>query len=105
MDPVTLSTARETHQILDVRDPYEWHAGRIDGAVHIPLHQLPTRLDELDLGSPVAVICRSGNRSAMATNWLRQQGVDAHNVNGGVIAWQLHGLPLVAEDGRQGRVA
>jgi rhodanese-related sulfurtransferase len=105
MDPVTLSSARETHQILDVRDPYEWHAGRIDGAVHIPLQQLPVRLDEVDRGRPVAVVCRSGSRSALATNWLRQQGVDAYNVHGGVVAWSIHGLPLVSEDGRQGRVA
>ena len=105
MDAVTLSNARETHQIVDVRDPYEWHAGRIDGAVHITLQQLAARLAEIDRATPVAVVCRSGNRSALATDWLRRQGVDAHNVNGGVIAWQLHGLPLVAEGGRQGRVA
>lgn len=105
MDPVTLSTTRETHRILDVRDPYEWRAGRIEGAVHIPLQELPTRLDELGSGTTVAVICRSGNRSALAADWLRRQGVDAVNVHGGMIAWQIHGLPLVSDDGRRGRVA
>ena len=105
MDPVTLSSTRDDLQILDVRDPYEWRAGRIDGSVHIPLHELSARVGEIEGGRPVAVICRSGNRSALATSWLRQRGVDAHNVDGGMVAWSIHGLPLTAEDGRVGRVA
>ena len=52
-------------QIVDVREPYEWEAGRIEGAVHVPLNDLMAGkgIENLDQNKPVAVICRSGNRS------------------------------------------
>lgn len=78
--------------LLDVREDDEWAAGHALGATHVPL----CRLDPRDLAGagPVFVICRSGNRSAMATEALRSAGVDAHNVAGGIGAWSRAGLPL-----------
>ena len=49
--------------ILDVREDYEWVAGHAEGALHIPLDQLPSRLDDLDPDQDLYVICRTGGRS------------------------------------------
>jgi len=94
-------------QIVDVREPYEWEAGRIDGAIHIPLNTLMAGkgIDELDQSKPVAVICRSGNRSELAHLMLRARGFDAYNVRDGMEGWAKEGLPYSAPDGSPGRVA
>jgi rhodanese-related sulfurtransferase len=72
-----LSNVRGMHdrleeiQLVDCREPYEWEAGRIEGAIHIPLNQIMAGAgQDLDPGKPVAVICRSGNRSELATMML-----------------------------------
>lgn len=80
--------------LLDVRESFELAEARVPGAVNIPLGELAVRQTELDRGRPVAVICRSGNRSAMAVQHLRRLGVDATNVAGGLIGWHGAGLPL-----------
>jgi rhodanese-related sulfurtransferase len=78
--------------LLDVREPDEWSSGHAPSAIHHPLSQFdPTRLPEADV---VYVICRSGNRSARATQALRDSGVDARNVVGGMGAWVAAGLPV-----------
>jgi rhodanese-related sulfurtransferase len=105
MSPTAVFERMDEIQVLDVRDAYEWSAGHVEGAVHIPLGWLPQQLDALDRDRPVAVICRSGNRSASATRFLRAQGFDAHNVAGGMVVWSMHGLPVVRDDGRRGSVA
>src|SRR6266516_7625678 len=94
-------------QIVDVREPYEWEAGRIDGAIHVPLNDLMAGqgVDRLDTGKPVAVICRSGNRSELASLMLKAKGFDAHNVRDGMEGWDREGLPYSAPDGAPGRVA
>jgi rhodanese-related sulfurtransferase len=81
-------------QLVDVREPAELAEARIDGAKHIPLGQLRGRIGELDRDRPVAFLCRSGNRSAIATRAAAKAGLDAANVKGGVIAWSRAGLPL-----------
>ena len=58
--------------LLDVREPDEWEAGHIKGALHIPLGDLPARFGELPGEGEVLVICRSGGRSARAVAWLNQ---------------------------------
>ncbi|WP_456695153.1 rhodanese-like domain-containing protein [Aeromicrobium sp. P5_D10] len=90
------SPLTDGHALLDVREPHEWAAGHIDGAVHIPLGDLPTRLGELDPTTPTLVICHLGGRSARATQWLQAQGYDATNVEGGMEAWEAAGLPVVS---------
>ena len=94
-------------QIVDVREPYEWEAGRIEGAIHIPLNDLMggKGIDELDTGKPVAVVCRSGNRSELASLMLKARGFDAHNVRDGMEGWAREGLPFSAPDGQPGKVA
>ncbi|GAB4097894.1 rhodanese-like domain-containing protein [Sinomonas halotolerans] len=87
--------------ILDVREDYEWEAGHVDGALHIPMDQLPGRLDELDPDTDLNVICRTGGRSARVTHWLVAQGYSAVNVAGGMDAWLMAGKPMVSENGQE----
>ena len=86
--------------IVDVREADEWAAGHAPNAVHIPLSDLPARLDELpDSDDTIPVVCRSGGRSGRAVAWLAQQGFDVANVEGGMRAWQSAGKPLEGEHG------
>lgn len=86
-------------KILDVREDYEWDEGHIAAAVHIPLDELPARLEELDPDEDLYVCCRSGGRSSRAVQWLNDQGYSAFNVTGGMGAWQDAGKPMVSENG------
>jgi rhodanese-related sulfurtransferase len=90
--------------LLDVREPEEWEAGHAPGARHVPLGQLPDRLDELAGDERVVVICRSGGRSALATEWLTAAGVDAANLLGGMQAWAQAGRAVETTDGGPGEV-
>ncbi len=89
--------------VLDVREPYEWAAGHVPGAVHVPLAQLPGR-DDLVPDGRVLVVCRSGSRSARATAFLNQRGSDATNLAGGMQAWARAGRPMVSETGGDAHV-
>jgi rhodanese-related sulfurtransferase len=80
--------------LLDVREDVEWQGGHAPDAVHIPMYDVPQRLDELPTDQPIAVICHVGARSAQVAHWLRAQGYDAHNVEGGMDAWAFLGLPV-----------
>ncbi|WP_041684847.1 rhodanese-like domain-containing protein [Renibacterium salmoninarum] len=96
---VAVTELNDGTKILDVREDYEWDEGHIAGAVHIPLEELPTRFEELDPDEDLYVICRSGGRSARATQWLNAQGYSALNVIGGMGAWQDAEKPMVSENG------
>ena len=82
--------------VLDVREPHEWAAGHIDGAIHIPLGEIPARVGELDPSVRTLVVCHLGGRSARATQWLHAQGHDVVNVAGGMEAWEIAGRPVVS---------
>lgn len=83
-------------QLLDVREPAEWQDAHIPGDRLIPLHALPERLHELDWRRPVAVYCRSGERSSVATSVLERAGfAEVANLAGGILAWVQDGLPVV----------
>ena len=84
-------------QVVDVREPYEWDAGRIPGAQHIELERLAGRSSEIDRDRPVVFQCRLGARSAMATAAFRAAGWDAYNLAGGIQAWADAGLGLEPE--------
>jgi len=74
--------------VVDVREPWEVEIASVDGAVNIPLSELPGRVGELSRDTPLAIMCHHGARSAQATAWLRNQGFDrATNVAGGIDAW------------------
>lgn len=80
--------------LLDVREDDEWAVGHAPGAVHLPMSEIQQRLAEVPTDVPLAVVCRVGSRSAQVVAWLRQQGYDAANVEGGMLGWQRVGLPV-----------
>ncbi|MEA2402774.1 MAG: hypothetical protein QOK00_3177 [Thermoleophilaceae bacterium] len=87
-------------QLVDVREPYEHEAGRIAGDVHIELEQLGGSAGSIDRDRPVVFYCRSGARSALATQAFAASGYSAHNLTGGLKAWVKDGLPIEPADGR-----
>jgi rhodanese-related sulfurtransferase len=89
--------------VLDVREPVEWAHGHIEGAVHIPLMELPQRLTELP-GGQTLVVCKIGGRSAQAVGYLVQQGIDAVNLDGGMLEWSGAGRAMVSENGHRPQV-
>lgn len=91
------ASARDDLQIVDVRTDREWREGHIPGATHIPLDQLPGRLSELDRAKTVAFICHSGARSELATELAAGAGMEARNIDGGMLAWQRAGLPTTTK--------
>lgn len=97
---VSVEDIQDPEEVLDVREDYEWEAGHIAGALHIPLGQLPERLDELDPDVDYNVICRTGGRSYQATQWLNGNGYGAVNVRGGMDAWLVAEKPIVSENGQ-----
>jgi rhodanese-related sulfurtransferase len=84
--------------LLDVREDDEWEAAHVEGAVHVPLGQLPERVAELP-DERVVVVCRSGARSGRATVWLNRNGYEAVNLEGGMQAWARARLPMVSDTG------
>jgi rhodanese-related sulfurtransferase len=86
-------------QLVDVRQPEEHEAGRIAGDRLIELASLAAEVDSIDRDRPVVFYCRTGSRSAMATEAFRGAGFDAHNLAGGLLDWQAAGLPLDPPDG------
>lgn len=61
--------------IIDVREPYEFKADHIQGALNIPLGEVPGRIKELrEMAKPLVLYCRSGNRSGQAANYLLANG-------------------------------
>lgn len=93
---ITVTEVDQQGVILDVREPHEWTAGHIPGAIHIPLGEVTQRHEELPAG-PVQVICLAGGRSLRAADWLNENGREAINVAGGMKAWAQAGLPMTAE--------
>lgn len=92
--------------VLDVREDDEWAAGHIDGAVHIPLMELPARLGEfVELEAPqTLVVCKAGGRSARAVAYLAQQGYDVVNLVDGMIGWERAGRAMVSDTGQPAEV-
>jgi rhodanese-related sulfurtransferase len=89
----------EGAQLIDVRADHEWEVGRIAGATHVPLPELPQRLGEIDKDRPVVLYCRGGNRSSMAAEALTDAGYDAVKLSEGIVGWSGEGLPLEPEGG------
>src|SRR5205085_3873982 len=78
-------------QLIDVRRPDEYQAGRIAGGRLIELGELAAQAGTIDPERPVVFYCRSGSRSAMATQAFRGAGFDAHNLAGGLLEWHAEG--------------
>lgn len=82
-------------RFIDVREPDEYQEARIVGADLVPLSEFMDRYrEELEADRAVVVHCRSGARSARIVQFLLQQGYDAVNVEGGILAWEEEGLPV-----------
>ncbi|WP_135078756.1 rhodanese-like domain-containing protein [Terasakiella sp. SH-1] len=76
------------HVVLDVREPAETAAQSFDGALEIPMNEVPQNLDKIPQDKTVVVMCHLGGRSMQVTGWLRQQGYDnTTNLRGGIDAW------------------
>jgi rhodanese-related sulfurtransferase/glyoxylase-like metal-dependent hydrolase (beta-lactamase superfamily II) len=92
-------------QILDVRETAEWEAGRIPGSIFTPYHDLTGIPDGLDPSRPIAVICSSGQRSALAASVLKRHGADdvIHVADGGVGTWEARGWPIETPEPARGR--
>jgi rhodanese-related sulfurtransferase len=81
--------------LIDVREPHEFLEVRAVGAISIPLGEVTARVGEMP-NARFYVICHVGGRSMRAAAFLRQQGLDAVNVDGGTDAWVGAGLPTEA---------
>jgi rhodanese-related sulfurtransferase len=88
-------------QILDVREQREWDGGHIPGSTHLPYHDVRGVPDGLDAARPIAVVCASGQRAAVAASLLQRHGARdvLHVVEGGVPLWERRGWPIEAGSG------
>lgn len=80
--------AGEKINIIDVREDEEVAMGIIPGAKHIPLGQIPERLDKIDKKEHYYMVCRSGGRSGNACQFLTQYGYNVTNMAGGMLDWE-----------------
>jgi rhodanese-related sulfurtransferase len=95
----------ENAVLLDVREPDEWAVGHVEGAVHVPMNDVPAALDRLDRDAEIVVVCKVGGRSAQVTAWLNQQGYQAKNLDGGMLSWAAARRPMVSDTGAPPAVA
>ena len=108
-DPIPATTVGDVDDLddpflLDVREVDEYTAGHAPDARHHPLGSIPVVWESLPQGRTILCICRSGARSAQATAYLREQGLHAVNLEGGMQAWIAFGLDVVRDDGAAGSV-
>jgi len=75
-------------KLIDVREVEEVEVGHIPGIINIPLSTLELHMPELDKNEKYVVVCRSGNRSGIATQLLESHGFDVTNMVGGMLEWQ-----------------
>jgi rhodanese-related sulfurtransferase len=85
-------------RLVDVREHHEYDDGHVPGAVHVPLATVPDNIDQFRGEGPTFVICRSGGRSLRVCEFLADRGVEAVNVAGGTLAWQLSGRDVEISD-------
>jgi len=98
VSPADASAAHQRKELvlIDVRQPQEWQSGVASGALLIALSELPSRIEDLPQGQPLAFLCRSGHRSSVAARQARRHGFEVLSVSGGMTAWQRAGLPTTA---------
>jgi rhodanese-related sulfurtransferase len=98
---VSVSEAQELLRsgalLLDVREDNEWESGRAADATHVPLNDVPDHLEDLPTDRMIVCVCRSGARSGRATKFLVEQGRDAVNLEGGMLAWNAEGESIVGD--------
>jgi rhodanese-related sulfurtransferase len=89
----------EGAQLIDVRRPYEWEAGRIAGARHIEMNELTASAESIERDPPVVFYCRTGNRSGMAAAAFREAGYEAYHLADGIEGWVAGDRELEPEGG------
>ena len=89
----------EGAELIDVRRPYEWEGGHLEGARNVELNEVTAASDSIAKDRPVLFYCRGGGRSQMAAAAFRQAGYDAYNLAGGIEAWVADGQPIEPADG------
>lgn len=104
MDVHEANTRRADALLLDVRMPYEFEAGHIEGAVNVPLPMLPEHVGTLDPAVPIICVCQVGQRSDLAARFLADREFVAFNMEGGMAAWAAAGLPFVSSGGTEGEI-
>jgi rhodanese-related sulfurtransferase len=90
--------------LLDVREDDEWQRGHAADARHIPMGEVPGRLNEIDPQATLYVICKAGGRSQKVAQFLAGNGYEPVNVSGGMLAWANAGRPVVTDNGGAGSV-
>ena len=85
-------------QLVDVREPDEYGAGHVPGAVLVPLATVADSLASFSADAPTYVICKTGARSYRACEFLADQGFEGINVEGGTMAWIISGRGTVTGD-------
>jgi rhodanese-related sulfurtransferase len=85
--------------LLDVREDNEWESGRAPNARHVALNEVPDHLEEFSNDRLIVCVCRSGARSERAAKFLLEQGRDAVNLEGGMLAWSAEDEPLEGDIG------
>ncbi len=82
--------------LLDVREPWEHDAAKIDGSLLMPMGQVAARVQELDPDAHIVTICHAGMRSLNVAIWLRNEGLDnVQSLRGGIDAWSREVDPKV----------
>lgn len=77
------------HTLLDVREPDEYACCALEQALHVPMQSVPAHLAHLPRNCPIVVMCHHGVRSLHVAAYLRQAGLDAWNLSGGIDAWAM----------------
>lgn len=91
----SFATRQGDTQLVDVRSSTEYASGHVPGAVNVPMDQIEARLEDLRPGSPIVLICKSGQRAALTAALLEPCRKDVAVLAGGTDAWAQAGLPLV----------
>ena len=83
-----MRSTRKEHTVLYVREARELDICQLEGAVHVPMAEIPARVDDPPTNQPLVVLCHHGARSQMVVDFLRNAGFDnAVNLEGGIEAW------------------
>ena len=90
--------------LLDVRENDEWDRGHATNTRHIPMGEVPPRLNEIDRSATLHAVCKASRRSAKVAQLLAHHGYEPINVNGGMLAWARAGRQVIAADGGPGNI-
>lgn len=93
-EDLTRRLGKDASILIDVRETSEYAAGHAEKAESYPLSKLPELTSHLGRYSEIYVMCQTGGRSALATKYLRNLGMNAIDVEGGLVAWKTKGLPI-----------